>query len=158
AQAHGALGQALRDSGRFAEASASMRRSLQLLPAVHPLRQITSQQLQLCDNLFALGKKLPDILEGKQKPRDAAELLALAELCARYKKRYAAAARFYAAASSAEPKLADDLRHPHRYNAACSALLAAAGQGEDARLLPNMEVLMFRRQALGWLRAELAAY
>jgi hypothetical protein len=43
-------------------------------------------------------------------------------------------------------------------NAACSAALAAAGQGEDARLLPDKAVTMFRRWALDWLRADLTAY
>jgi hypothetical protein len=32
----------------------------------------------------------------------------------------------------------------------------AAGQGEDARLLPDKVVLLLRRQALTWLRTELA--
>src|SRR5262249_52630365 len=40
-------------------------------------------------------------------------------------------------------------------NAACSAALAAAGQGEDARL-GEMERLELRRRALTWLRADLA--
>ncbi len=50
-----------------------------------------------------------------------------------------------------------DLNKQHRYNAACSAALAAAGQGEDARLLPDKVVVMFRRWALGWLRDDLRA-
>jgi serine/threonine-protein kinase len=46
----------------------------------------------------------------------------------------------------------------HRYDAARSAALAAAGQGEDARLLPDKVRAMFRRLALGWLRDHLTAY
>ena len=46
-------------------------------------------------------------------------------------KRYAAAARLWAEALEADPTLADDRRAQHRYNAACAAALAAAGQGED---------------------------
>jgi hypothetical protein len=64
------------------------------------------------------------------------------------------AARLFAA----EPKLATDLNQQHRYNAACSAALAAAGQGEDTRRLPDKDVCMFRRWALDWLRADLKAY
>src|SRR5262249_51231797 len=45
-----------------------------------------------------------------------------------------------------------------RYNAACSAVLAAAGQADDARQLPDKVVVLLRRQALGWLRADLALY
>jgi hypothetical protein len=36
--------------------------------------------------------------------------------------------------------------------------LAAAGQGEDARLLPDKAACMFRRWALDWLRNELRDY
>src|SRR5262249_45147269 len=69
-----------------------------------------------------------------------------------------AAARLYADAFAAEPKLADDLKFPHhRYNAACYAALAAAGKGEDAATLPEKERAGLRRQALDWLQAELAA-
>jgi hypothetical protein len=71
---------------------------------------------------------------------------------------HAAAAWFYAGAFAADPKLTTDLRRQHRYNAACSAALAAAGQGEDARNLPDKARLMLRRQALGWLCADLALY
>jgi hypothetical protein len=46
----------------------------------------------------------------------------------------------------------------HRYNAACSAALAAAGKREDAQHLPDKVRLMLRRQALGWLRADLALW
>jgi hypothetical protein len=36
--------------------------------------------------------------------------------------------------------------------------LAAAGQGEDARRMPDKVACMFRRWALQWLRADLTAY
>jgi hypothetical protein len=42
--------------------------------------------------------------------------------------------------------------------AAGSAVRAAGGQGEDARYLPDKVVCLLRRQALGWLRADLASY
>jgi thiamine biosynthesis lipoprotein ApbE len=44
-----------------------------------------------------------------------------------------------------------------RRAAACYAALAAAGQGEGARNLPDKERLMLRRQALAWVGA-LVAY
>jgi hypothetical protein len=37
-------------------------------------------------------------------------------------------------------------------------VLAAAGQAEDARLLPDKVALRLRRQAYGWLQADLAVY
>src|SRR5262249_10152204 len=108
--------------------------------------------------LLALDARLPAALEGKHKPANATELLALAELCARYKKRHAAAARFYADAFAARPGLADDLRLPHRYNAACAAAQAAAGEGRDAPPLGEVDRLCWRVQAYTWLRADLAAW
>lgn len=54
--------------------------------------------------------------------------------------------------------LRTDLNAQHRYNAACSAALATAGQGEDAHLLPDKVAVRFRRWALGWLREDLQAY
>ncbi|HKB38818.1 MAG TPA: hypothetical protein VKD72_20410, partial [Gemmataceae bacterium] len=53
-------------------------------------------------------------------------------------------------------RLADDLEWEHRHNAACCAALAAAGQGEDADKLDDKEQMRLRKQALDWLRADLA--
>jgi hypothetical protein len=61
-------------------------------------------------------------------------------------------------AFATEPKLADDLNNQFRYNAACSATLAAARQEEDAKNLPDKVVAGLRRQGLQWLRADLALY
>jgi hypothetical protein len=52
--------------------------------------------------------------------------------------------------------LADDLRARHRYDAACYAARAAAGRGEDAAKLDDTERARLRKQALDWLRADLA--
>jgi hypothetical protein len=54
--------------------------------------------------------------------------------------------------------LADDLNAGHRYNAACSAALAATGQGEDAAKLIDQERTRLRQQALHWLRADLGMW
>jgi tetratricopeptide (TPR) repeat protein len=158
AQAHGAMGEALLQQGRYASARESTRRALELLPPADPLRRTALPQLQQCDRWLALDKKLPAILWGEAKPANPSEAIDLASMCQQpYKKRYAASARLFADAFAAEPKLAADLNQQHRYNAACSAALAA-GQGEDARLLPDKVVTMFRHWALGWLRADLKAY
>src|SRR5262249_5562398 len=58
-----------------------------------------------------------------------------------------------AAALTQQPNLAV----AHRYNAACAAALAGCGQGKDATTLNATGRLRWRRQALTWLRAELAA-
>jgi WD40 repeat protein/Flp pilus assembly protein TadD len=157
--AHGALGFALLNKGRFAEARDAFRQALALVPKSDPFHALTTQQLQQCERLMALDDKLSAVLKDEAKPADAIERLRLGMLCRQpYKKRYAAAARFYADAFTAEPKLADDLRYQHRYHAAVAAALAAAGKGEDAAKLPEKEQVRLRKQALDWLRAQLAAW
>jgi tetratricopeptide (TPR) repeat protein len=158
ASAHGALGQALLGKGRFAEARTATRKALDLLPPAHPLRNLATRQLRQCEHWLKLDARLPAVLQGDAEPADAREQLALAYLCQQYKQRYAAAARFYSDAFSNDTRLADDLQNPHRYNAACAAAVAGAGRGKDAANLDDKERARLRRQALDWLRADLAAY
>jgi tetratricopeptide (TPR) repeat protein len=156
--AHFNLSEALLRSGRFQEARAATQHWLDLLAEDDPQRASALRRLKDCERLLALEAKLPAFLEGKEQPADAAEQRELADLCQNYKRLYAAAARFYAAAFAAQPQLADDLQTQDRYNAACAAALAAAGQGADAAKLSNEERARLRRQALEWLTADLAAW
>jgi hypothetical protein len=71
--------------------------------------------------------------------------------------RFAEAARWYAEVLTAHPHLLAGPPTGHRYNAACAAALAGCGQGRDAADLDEEGRAVFRRQALGWLRAELEA-
>src|SRR5262249_14944140 len=111
-----------------------------------------------CQRLLDLEARLPALLRGNDRPASAAESLDLARLCQRYKQRYAAAARFYAEAFADQPRLAEDPQNGHRYNAACAAALAAAGRGQDAGPLDDRGRARLRRQALDWLRADLALH
>src|SRR5262249_49776337 len=61
-------------------------------------------------------------------------------------------------AFAANAQLADDFEAGRRYNAACAAVLAAAGQDVDATTADDSERARQRRQALDWLRADLAAW
>jgi tetratricopeptide (TPR) repeat protein len=158
AQAHGSLGEALLKQGRFTEAQAATRRCLSLLPPNHLLRQSVTQQLRLCQRLLQMGDRLPALLRGEIQPADAAERVALAQLCLRHKGLYAASARFYGDAFAEPPPLADDLREGHRFNAACAAARAGVGQGHEAGPLDARECARLRRQALDWLWADLAAW
>jgi tetratricopeptide (TPR) repeat protein len=152
--AYGALGEALLARGRWAEARAATRRCLGLLPPRHPLRAPVTQLLQQSERMLALEARLPAVLAGKDRPAGTAECLQFAHLC-QVTKRYTVAARLYADAFAADPKLAEDLRAAHRYNAACCAA-RAAGQGADAPKPEDKERARLRGQALGWLRADLA--
>jgi hypothetical protein len=102
--------------------------------------------------------RLPALLAGKQKAKNADERITLARFCQTEKMLFAASARGYSEAFAEEPKLAEDLSAQHRYNAACAAALAGCGQGKDADKLAPKERAGLRQQALDWLRADLKAY
>jgi hypothetical protein len=74
------------------------------------------------------------------------------------KNHHAAVARWYAEAFAAAPTLAGNEPSAFRYNAACAAALAGSGQGDEATPLGDEQRAHLRRQALDWLRAELAAW
>lgn len=159
ADAHCNLGYILLQQGRFGEALPSLRRGHELGSKKPGWRYPSVQWVRWAEQLLVLDKKLSAILSGKESPANPSEAIDLASLCQQpYQKRYAASARFSADAFAAEPKLAADLNQQHRYNAACSAALAAAGQGEGARHLPDKVAALFLRSALGWLRDDLQAY
>ncbi len=143
------LGFALRRQGRFAESLAAFKsgRELGTDPSYDWVRQ--------AEILAALEGKLPGFLKGEYQAKDNTERFGLAEVCSSKKLNHAAA-RLYADAFAADPKAAGDLEAGHRYNAACVASLAAAGQGEGAASLNDNERTRLRKQALDWLRADLA--
>src|SRR5262249_55456716 len=132
-----------------------LKKGHDLLPAQDPLREQARSLLHRCQRFMTLDARLPRILKGAEKPANAAEQLEFAELC-RLKKLDAAAARFYAAAFAAEPKLAQDAPNGVRYNAACVAAQAGCARGRDADTLDEKERARWRRQARDWLRQDLA--
>ena len=48
------------------------------------------------------------------------------------------------------------MKAQNRYNAACSAALAAAGKGIEQPPVPEQAKTRWRKQALDWLKADLA--
>jgi Flp pilus assembly protein TadD len=157
AKAHGAMGRALLGSGDFGQAHKATRRALELLPTGHPLRSHVQNQLKDCDQMLQLEDRVKLILQGQAQPTGAAEQLQLAQFCRAYR-RYAAAARLYAAVLAVQPAVANDIAGGDRYQAACATALAAAGEGKDADKLSAEDKAKLRRQALDWLRADLEAY
>jgi serine/threonine-protein kinase len=149
------LGHALTQQGKFNEALDALRRGHELRTRYPELAQRTAEWVREMEQRIELDNKLPELLRGEVKPRDASESVAVANLCLHHKRRFAAAARFFAAAFAADPRLVND---EQRYNAACAAALAAAGKGVDADPLSEEERDRLRKQARDWLRAELAAW
>jgi serine/threonine protein kinase/Flp pilus assembly protein TadD len=153
--AHNNLAGAFKDKGRFSEAIAEYQEALRISPDFALARINLPRAMQLA----RLDERLPGILQGKDQPEDAAQRIAFGLLCQLYRKQYTAAARFYADAFAADPALAEKLGETgSRYDAACAAALASCGQGEDAKSLDDKERARLRRQALDWLRADLAAW
>jgi hypothetical protein len=107
--------------------------------------------------MLAVANRLPAILRGEDKPKDNTERLAFAQMCCETG-RFATATRLHVEALRADPKLGDDRQNWLRYNAACTAALAAAGAGKDEPQLDDVAKEKLRGQALGWLKAELAAW
>lgn len=158
ALAHVVLGTALAMKGQFTEGLEALRRGRKLAGADLMMVMPTSEMIRDVEKLQRLDAKLQGVLGGAAKPADAAEAIALAKLCQAYKRQYRAAARMYAESFALKPALADDLKTWDRYNAACVAALAGCGKGEDAAGLGAEERGRLRGQALGWLRADLAAW
>jgi tetratricopeptide (TPR) repeat protein len=152
------LGHALREQERFKEALPVFRKGHDLGSRQKGWSYASGFWILETQQWIALDEKLDALARGQALPGEARELLALAEFCVGPKKRYAAAARFYAAAFAAEPKLTDYLYSARRYKAACAAALAAGGEGRDAADLDPTERRQWRRQALVWLTAELKSW
>jgi tetratricopeptide (TPR) repeat protein len=141
-EAAGNLAIALADLGRFDES----------LQVVRQCPDLGAEWVAQAERWVALDRRLPQVLSGKDKPTDA-EQIEFARLCLR-KKLYGSAARFFEAAFAAQPRLAEDLKSSDRYDAACAAALAAS----DTARLDDAERARLRRQALGWLRADLGLW
>jgi tetratricopeptide (TPR) repeat protein len=157
AHAHWCLGMNLQNQGRFAESLAALKRAQELGSGQPDWPASRAEVVRRAELIVELDPVLPKILRGDAQPRDAAERLALAELCQRHKKLYAAAARFFREAFADQPQRAANLVAQNRFNAACSAALASCGQGKDADKLDEKERAGLRQQALDWLQADLKA-
>jgi tetratricopeptide (TPR) repeat protein len=155
AEAHCNLGGMLKQQGHFAESLAAYKRGHELGTKRPGWPYPSAEWVREAENLAAMEGKLPAFLRGEFQPKDAAECLGLAGVC-HGKQLLHASARLYADAFAIDHKLADDMRAGHRYNAACYAALAAAGQGEDTAKLDEKERTRLRQQARDWLRADLA--
>jgi tetratricopeptide (TPR) repeat protein len=150
---HKNLGAAYREEGRLEEAMAEYRQALELG------EQQARPPLEACERMQSLRPRLPGLIAGRDRTADNAERLALAELCRQPgERRYELAARLYADAFRADESLADDVRSANRFHAALAAAAAGCGQGPDAARLDEHEKARLRRQALNWLRAELALW
>jgi serine/threonine-protein kinase len=160
AQTYASLGNALYDEGKFREALEALRKAHALgsgrpgWPTALHLGNIRSMERAL-----ELDRALPEFLAGKRQPSGRLEQFDLAFLCGhRARRLYTTSARYYASALAAKEPLPDDFVARQRFDAARVAVLAGCGEGEDAGKLGEEERALRRKQALAWLRADLAAW
>jgi serine/threonine-protein kinase len=153
AEAHCDLGLVLQRQGEFSLALAELRKGHELVTA-SPDRTWpypSARWVRDCQQMVELEDRLPSVLIGQASPADAAEGMGFARVCY-FKKLHAASARLWAAAFRDDAQLAENVASGSRYNAACTAALAAADAPDPA------EQARWRKQALDWLRADLTAY
>jgi tetratricopeptide (TPR) repeat protein len=158
AEAHCNLGLVLVRRGQFEQGVQALRRGHQLGIRRPDWPYRSRLWLREAERWARLDGRLPAVLAGKDKPKNAAERLGFARLCLLHRQRYASAARFYKEAFAEQEGLATALQTGHRYDAACAAALAGCGQGKDAKKLAEKERARLRRLALDWLRDDLAAW
>jgi serine/threonine protein kinase/Flp pilus assembly protein TadD len=151
------LGAFLRIAGRYDEAASTLRRVRERVKDDPDQVRKVDGELALVQRDAALATRLPAVLRGDDRPADSAERLEFARL-AFDRRLHAAAARLYAAALAADPKLAEDRNSGHRYNAASAAAQAAAGHDDGADPPGDPERARLRQQARDWLHAEIAAW
>jgi hypothetical protein len=141
--------------GRFHDAVIAEERARELgrrNPTwVHP----SEQMLRKYRRIMELDTQFPDV------PRidtsNLNDLVLLADLC-EIRRYYGTATRCWDIAFTNEPQLARHLHFGFRYRAACSAALAAFGQGREGESLSNHARHELRNKALSWLNDELDAY
>ncbi len=156
AQAHCNLGGILMQQGRYREALDALRKGHELGSRQPGWPYPTAEWIRQAEQSVQLEDRLPAVIRGDDKPKNADEGITLGRIL-HGMKRHALAARLFADALAADPRLADNLRAGHRYNAACDAALAADGQGIDP-VKDDGEKARWRKQALDCLRADLAAW
>jgi Flp pilus assembly protein TadD len=138
--------------GELTKARDTLKRYREFGP---PSSYTADGQLRTVERLIEWDRKLPALAAGKEKPGDT-DRVALAGLC--LVRRYPrTAVRLYVEAFAAKPEKSAQADGT-RYNAACAAAQAAAGQGKDATELDDAERTRLRQRALDWLKADLAVW
>jgi serine/threonine-protein kinase len=153
--ANGNLGESLWWQGKFAEAQKALRRARDLARGQPQRIKGIESNLAQIERQSALAARLPAVLRGDDKPKDAGEAAEFAEVAFRLS-RYAASAQFYAQAFGFDPALAQDLKADRRYTAARAAAMAGVGKGQDQPPPDETARAKWRRHTLDWLQADLA--
>jgi serine/threonine protein kinase/Flp pilus assembly protein TadD len=150
------LGCAFMQQGALNEALVAIQRGHDLASRLPDWPHPSAEWVRECQRLIELDRRLPAAIKGETQPVNAVERCEYARLCF-FKKRYRAAAQFWADTFEADPGLATDRTSRQRYAAACAAALASAKQGVDAGEVADNERTHWRQQSIKWLQADLDA-
>jgi tetratricopeptide (TPR) repeat protein len=157
AEAHANLGFVLQAQGKLEEVLVEFRTAKEMAPPGSRIARDMPDRIREIGQQIDLADRFPGVLEGKDQPANGAEAVAFAQM-AYDRAHYTAAARLWTEGLRLEPDLTNDRQAGHRYNGACAAAKAAAGQGKDDPPPDEMAKVALRRQALDWLNAEHALW
>jgi len=157
AEAHIEMGLLLGKMGRYGESVAELRNGHGIGAKRPDWKYPSAKWLADAERALALSERIPAILKGDDRPATTGDRLAIAMMLYD-SKRFASSSRFFADAFKADPRVVEDRIVQNRYNAACAAALANAGQGRDEAKPTPEERETLRGLALTWLRAELDAW
>ena len=146
------LGVQLNVAGEFASSVDALRRAVEM--AGEPIPPDAAPMLARTQAYLKMEPRLPAVLKGEARPKDASETILYARMC-RSLKRYATSVRFLEEAFADDPSLIEDQDCGRIYAAKC-AVLAGCGQGKDDPPLDEPARARLRKKGLNWLREELA--
>jgi serine/threonine-protein kinase len=154
AEAHCNLADSLLRQGKTSESLTEYRRGHELGSKRAGWRYPSEKWVREAERRVELESRLPAVLRGGDKLKDAAEAIEFANL-AFVTRRYNLAVRFYTDAFRAYPETAEEVKAWNRYNAACAAALWVGGTGDEKPPLDEQAKTQWRKQSLSWLEADL---
>ncbi len=148
------IAMALQKKGEYTEALAMIRKVRETGPNLVPDRWHSAAWVAHVERMAARTARLPTRPTGEARPNDPMESLDSALICSD-QKRFVASARYWDWALEADPMLGDDRRFQCWFSAACTAVMAAAGEGQHEAPPDIASAADLRRQALRWLKIDL---
>ncbi len=151
------IAKALQKKGEYAEALAMIRKVQEMGPNLVPNRWHSAAWVAHIERMAARTERLPTRPTASIRPNDPNESLDLAVICSD-QRRFVASARYWAWALEADPTLGDDRNFQYWFSAACTAVMAASGKGQNKAPPDAASAADLRRQALRWLKVDLGIW
>jgi eukaryotic-like serine/threonine-protein kinase len=156
AQAHCNLANQLKAQGLYAESLAEYERGHELGSKRADWPYPSATWIEQARRVAQVEREFHALSRGDAKPATVTERLDIAHV-AHTRGLHATSARFWAESFALEPNLANDPTNRLRFAAARCAALAGFEKGKDRPPPDDAARTALRRQALDWLKADLAA-